>query len=190
MKRNRNLWRIAVLLALAAMLLTLISCGDTKSSDDAAKVSLSDEVKKVWDEKYDYGTLSVGKEGATLSNAFFDWKINGVDTKSSLNGKKAADGKTFLIVNISVTNTEDYAYETGNYEFLCITGPEEGDEIETQDSFYDDMIPDSVELEAGDTLTGDLVFEINETIKAVLIDYEEFWADGSTGNTNWFELQL
>ena len=57
-------------------------------------------------------------------------------------------------------------------------------------SFYDEMIPDTVDLAAGDTLTGDLVFEISEDVKEVLLDYEEFWSDGSTGNTNWFDLSL
>ena len=78
----------------------------------------------------------------------------------------------FLIINISVTNTEDYEYETGNYEFLCITGTEESDEVETMNSFYDEMIPDTVDLAAGDTLTGDLVFEISEDVKEVLDVYK------------------
>ncbi len=192
MKRNKSKWKIIGLLALTVLLLTSVSCGQKKDTDAGAekKTSLTDAVKAVWDGKYEYGTLSVGEPGDVLSNEFFDWKVNDIKTETSFYGRDAADGKVFLIVNISVTNTEDYEYEIGNSEFLCITGTKEDDEVETENSFYDEMIPDFSNLDAGDTLTGDLVFEIGEDIKEVLIDYEEFWSDGSTGNTNWIVLKL
>lgn len=183
-------WKILVLLVFVVIQFTFAACSSNSGEDTEGADSLADTVKAVWDENYDYGTLSVGGEEDVLSNAFFDWKVNSIDTETSLHGSTAGDGKVFLIINISVTNTEDYEYETGNYEFLCITGPEESDEVETMNSFYDEMIPDTVDLAAGDTLTGDLVFEISEDVKEVLLDYEEFWSDGSTGNTNWFDLSL
>lgn len=172
----------------AALMLAFVSCGAEKTADEPS--GLAADVKAVWDELYEYGELSVAGEGETLSNAFFDWTLNSVRTETSLNGQDAADGKKFVVVNITVTNTEDYEYETGNFEFLCICGTDEGDEVETMNSFYDEMIPDEFNLKAGETVTGDLVFEVNEDVSEVLIDYEEFWSDGSTGSTNWFDLVL
>ena len=62
--------------------------------------------------------------------------------------------------------------------------------LDTADSFYDDMYPDETELAAGKTLTGDIVFIVDEDVDEIVMDYMEFYGDESIGNTNWVDLKL
>lgn len=160
------------------------------TEDNKAYGDLSHEVKADWDSKYQYGNLSIGTVGDTLVNDFFDWTVNSVDVKSEINGTSAGDGMQFVIVNMSMTNTEDFAYDSGNFEFRGIIGTGDENEIDSEDAFYDGMIADEFSIAPGKTVTGDLVYKVSKKQKTFIVDYEEFYGDGSTGNTFWFEFKL
>ena len=135
------------------------------------------------------GDLTTGFEGDTLSNSFFEWTISDVRTETELYGKTANAGKKFVAMDVSVTNTTDEEYEIGNYDFVAYVAPDmETGLIDTMNSFDDAMYPDQEMLAPGKTRSGTLVFEVDESVEELIIDYIEFIGEESIGNTNWFDL--
>lgn len=165
---------------------------ETKAPKEENKAygELSHEIKADWDGKYQYGRLSVGTVGDTLVNDFFDWTVNSVKTKKKIGGVSAGKGYKFVVINMSITNTEDYAYPTGNYEFRGITGTGDENELDSENAFYEGMMADEFEISPGETVTGDVLYKVPEAQKNLIVDYEEFYGDGSIGNTFWFEFKL
>lgn len=155
-----------------------------------AYTSLAQDVKAVWDEKYQYGVMSIAGEGETLQNAFFKWTVNSAETKKKVNGTSAGDGYKFVVANITMINTTDYEFDSGNYEFRGIIGTEEADDLDSEDAFYDGMLPDEFSLKAGEEITGDLIFKVREDVDEIIIDFESFYGNGKVDGANWVVLKL
>ncbi len=135
------------------------------------------------------GKLTTGFVGDTLTNSFFEWTVTNVRTETELYGKTANAGKKFVVMDVSVTNTTDEEYEIGNYDFVSYVEPDmDTGLVETMDSFNDAMYPDEEMLAPGKTRSGTLVFEVDESVEEIIIDYIEFIGEDSIGNTNWFDL--
>lgn len=183
-----KLKKITAVLFCLVIVFTFAACGgsdDTKTKDggtllDEAKAGFADNI----------GELATGAVGDTLSNSFFEWTLNSVETVDEHQGKTAKDGYQFVVANISMKNKVDYAFATGNFEFSGIFEASNEGLLDTLSKYYDGMIPDEVELGAGETLKGDLVFEVAKDVEELILDYQEYYEDGSVGNTNWFCLKL
>lgn len=173
---------LAVLLGIM-LALTFTACG----SDDKEPGPLLNELKEA---EFYQGELTTGMVGDTMKNSFFEWKVNSVKTETELSGKPAGAGKKYVVVNISVKNTTKESFVTGNYDFIGYMEASEDGHLDTADSFYDDMYPDETDLAAGKTLTGDIVFLVDEDVDEIVMDYMEFYGDESIGNTNWVDLKL
>ena len=88
-----------------------------------------------------------------------------------------------------MTNTTDEEYEIGNYDFVAYVAPDMDSGLtDTMDSFDDSMYPDQEMLAAGENRTGELIFEVDESVEELIVDYIEFFGDEEMGNTNWFDL--
>lgn len=165
-----------------ALVLALTACGGEEKNYG----SLLEQAKEA--ELY-VGSLTTGLLGDTLSNSFFEWTVKDVRTEKEIYGKTAKDGKKFVIVDISVTNTTDEEYEIGNYDFVAYVAPDMDSGLtDTMDSFDDSMYPDQEMLAAGENRTGELIFEVDESVEELIVDYIEFFGDEEMGNTNWFDL--
>lgn len=152
---------------------------------------LSQALKSDFDANVQYnGGIAVGGVGDTLVNDFFDWTVHSVKTAKETHGASAGAGQKFVIVNMTMKNTEDFAYTTGNYEFIGLIGPGESGILDTMDSFYSEMIADELELQPGQSITGDLVFKVDENLETIVVEYEEIYGDQSIGNIYWYELKL
>lgn len=206
--------KLVVLALCVALAFSLAACGGDKEgseSENAVRTSekmqanseafpateenknfseLAQSVKAAWDQKYQYGALSVGGKGDLMENAFLTWKVNDYKTVDEINGTSAGDGKKFVVANITMTNTMDEAFGSGNYEFRGIVGPEEEDDLDMMDAFYDEMLPDEFDLDAGKSITGDLVIKVNADVSEIIIDYESFYGDDYADGTNWVVLKL
>lgn len=208
--------RKLVILALCMVLaFSLAACGgdteDSSGSESAVRTSdtmqanseafpateenenftgLAQNVKAAWDEKYQYGALSVGGKGDLMENAFLTWQVNECKTAKEINGTSAGDGKKFVVVNITMTNTTDETFSSGNYEFRGIVGPEEDDDLDMMDAFYDEMLADEFDLDAGKSITGDLVIKVDEDVTEIIIDFESFYGDEHVDGANWVVLPL
>lgn len=177
--RNRKYIIVSLCLVLV---LALTACGSKEQSYGP----LLEQAKEA---QLYVGNLTTGLKGDTLSNSFFEWTVSGVRTEKEIYGKTAMDGKKFVIVDISVTNTTDEEYEIGNYDFVAYAAPDmDSGLVETMDSFHGNMYPDEEMLAAGKTRTGELIFEVDESVEELIVDYIEFFSDSDTGNTNWFDL--
>lgn len=138
---------------------------------------------------YDKDKSAVTGVGDTMSNDFFDWTVNSYKTLSKTHGTSAGEGYKFVIINMSITNTEDYEYETGNYEFRGVISGQDGD-LDSEDAFYDGMMADETTIAPGQTITGDVLFKVPKDCSAFLVNYLETYGDGSEGNMYWYELKL
>lgn len=201
MKKNKLL---AILLCLTVAF-AFTACGETeeptmadeyRTEIDAAQAANEDnesygELSKEAVESgiYDQDKTAVTGVGDTMSNDFFDWTVNSYTTKTKTHGTSAGDGYKFVIINMSITNTEDYEYETGNYEFRGVISGQEED-LDSENAFYDGMIADETTIAPGETITGDVVFKVPKDCTALLINYLEVYGDGSEGNMYWYELSL
>lgn len=199
---------LTILLCLAMVFALFAACGEEESpveiseeskaaseefpadESNAAYTPLAQEVKEIWDQQYQYGAISVAGEGETLQNAFFKWKVNSVETREEINGTSAGDGYKFVIANVTMTNTTDYEFDSGNNEFRGIIGTEESDDLDSENAFYDGMLADEFSLKAGEEITGDLLFKVKEDVNEIIIDYESFYGNGKVDGANWIVLKL
>lgn len=202
MKKNK----IFALLMCLIVVFAFTACGEKSMADenkteiDAAQAAdesnenygdLSKEAKEYRDsEGYENNGTAVAGVGDTVKSDFFDWTVNSVKTKIKVGGQSAGEGKKFVIINITLKNTEDYEYESGNYEFRGVVDPADTEGMDTMNAFYDGMIADEFNFASGETVTGDIVFEVDKDCETMLVNYEEFYGDGSIGNIYWFELNL
>lgn len=164
--------------------------GSGKSSDRKDGQEYGELMEALMETDLHMGELTTGLVGDTMSNSFFDWKVNSVETAKNLHGKSAGSGKKFIVANITVTNTTDYEYDIYNADFIGYMEASEEGQLDTEWSFYDDMYPDEAALKAGKSRTGDLVFIVDSDVDEIVIDYIEFAENGSMGNTNWVDILL
>lgn len=204
MKKNRLL---ALLLCLT-LVLAFSACGEAEETNeptmaDENHVEIEQE-QAATDDNKNYGELSkeavesgmydkdksaVSGVGDTLANDFFDWTVNSYKTRTKTHGTSAGEGYKFVIINMSITNTEDFEYETGNYEFRGVISGQ-AEDLDSEDAFYDGMIANETTIAPGETITGDVLFKVPKDCKALLVNYLETYGDGSFGNMYWYELKL
>lgn len=138
---------------------------------------------------YDKDKTAVTGVGETMSNDFFDWTVNSYKTRTKTHGVSAGKGYKFVVINMTMKNTEDYEYETGNYEFRAVISGASSD-LDSENAFYDDMIADETTIKPGETITGDVIFKVPKDCEGLIVNFMETYADDSTGNMYWYELKL
>lgn len=197
--------KVLVLLMCLAVIFSFTACGEKEepSLAEQNKMEIKSEQAANEDNKnfgelskelqesgqYDKDKTAVTSVGDTMANDFFDWTVNSYETKKKVHGQSAGEGYKYVIVNMSMTNTEDYEYETGNFEFRgMISGQSE--DMDSENAFYDGMFPDETTIAPGETITGDVLFKVPADCKAFLVNYLEVYGDGSQGNLYWYELKL
>lgn len=189
MKKKNHIRRYIIVGLCLALAFALAGCGKDGDKQNGSEESYGPLLKQAKEAGLHVGNLTTGVKGDTLSNSFFDWTISEVRSEKEIYGKTAKDGKKFVIVDVSVTNTTDEEYEIGNYDFVAYVAPDmESGLVDTMDSFNDSMYPDEEILAAGKTRTGELIFEVDESVEELIVDYIEFFGDEEMGNTNWFDL--
>ena len=52
------------------------------------------------------------------------------------------------------------------------------------------MLADEFYIDAGQTVTGDVLFKVPEDCDALIVNYLEMYGDESAGNMYWYELDL
>lgn len=172
------------------LILAFTACGGEKQSNgESAKREYGSLLQEAKDAKIYAGELTTGMVGDTLSNSFFDWTISEVRTEKEIYGKTAKEGKKYVVVHVSVTNTTDEEYEIGNYDFIGYVAPDmDSGIVDTMDSFDAAMYPDEAMLAAGETKSGTLIFEVDKSVEELIVDYVEFFGEDTIGNTNWFDV--
>lgn len=156
--------------------------------DNKSYGELSEEVQDS-DYGYEKDRTAVAGVGETMSNDFFDWTVNSYKVKKKTQGVSAGKGYKFVIINMTMKNTEEEGYETGNYEFRGVISGQ-AEDLDSENAFYPGMLADEFYIDAGQTVTGDVLFKVPEDCDALIVNYLEMYGDESAGNMYWYELDL
>lgn len=159
--------------------------GDSQTDDDKNGFGeMASKILKSQGRTYD--ELYTGQMGETLTNSFFEFKIDSAKLLTELAGYlPETDGNKFLVADVEVTNIFEETIPVGNYDFYVLWNG--GEDIPYNASF-DWMYPDDAELAVGETLSGKLVFEIPPDAEDVMIGYTEIWDDEFEGNIYLVEI--
>ena len=129
--------------------------------------------------------------GEASDNRFFQWTVNSVRSETgALNNYDPEDGTKYIIANITVTNIYDEPVAVGSYDYMVSWGDGENDWDYSYKSFYDGMFPDDTQLAAGESITGDVVFEVPMDAENVSVIYEEYFSDDTTGDIYKVDVSL
>lgn len=195
MRKQKNLLILALI---CCLILGLSACGGEEGGiTDTVSNAASDAVDKVSKmlsaQGREYDELYTGEIGETMTNSFFDFTLNSVETATELAGyTPTQEGYKFVVANVTVKNVFDQDIPVGNYDFNIIWGTdtETGGEDYAFESFMEGMYPDDITLAPGETASGDVVFEIPEAESTIGIVYYEIWDDDFVGNTYVFNVDL
>lgn len=176
---------LAALLGCAMLALTLSGCSSSNSgSSQATKADTTVMGTETLDDGREVNGYAEGDIGETIQTSWFAFTVNSVDFADEYAGRKPAEGNEFVIANITVANTFSDTLPMGNYDFQIQWG--EGDEdygYGLEEIFADTMMPYEYELEKGDTLTGDVVYEIPKVDNgSYSISFLEIYEDDQEGN--------
>ena len=135
--------------------------------------------------------------GDTLDCTFFTWSVENVYSSEQLESEGEellpwSDDNKFVIADISITNIYDHEIPVGNYDFsmewIDTSGATHSDNA--YESFMDEMYPDEIIKQVGESESGKLVFEFPKDIYEGRIVYAELFEDGSEGNYYCFDFEL
>lgn len=133
-----------------------------------------------------------GEVGDTLSNMFFDWTVNSVESLEEYEGYAASKGCQLLVCNMAVDNTFGDTLPMLNSDFQIQWGTDDSDYAWAIDPYNERMMPLEWDLEADKNATYDLVFEVPEDLNSFVIVYLEQYidGDGNNGTGDLFAIQF
>lgn len=192
--------KFTVILLVLCLIFGMSACGGGEGGEggggikDVASdlVSRADKMLKAQGREYDNLYTAALKE--KLKTPFFEFTVNSAETADELAGySPLEEGDKFVVVNITVTSVfEEDDIPVGNYDFTILWGDTEetsGEDVAFEE-FMDGMYPDEVMLSNGETLTGDLVFEVPADQTTLAISYLEVWDDEFVGDTYLVEFTV
>ncbi|MGN0342705.1 MAG: DUF4352 domain-containing protein [Roseburia sp.] len=160
----------SILLAMSLML-SLVGCGLTGGNDIYAKDG--------------YGE---GEMGSVMHTYFFNYTVNSAYTCAEYEGYEPAEGNELLVAEVTVKNTTRDEIEMYDTDFQVQWGSDGEDDYDYPITLYvdpvsDDQLPGEYDLEAGETRTGLLVYEVPKNVEEYSISYLEEFADNTEGDT-------
>ena len=166
--------------------------GNSGSSDDGG--SIMDDISNALQAGgRDYGEVIELTTNDVMHSDFFDLKVNSVATADELEDYVPVDDSyTFLVVNVSITNTFDQDDPMSYADFPVVWGgvtfPVDweqvgDDEYAIPESDFTTALPDEYNIEAGGTVTGDLIYTVPKDLGSVTMEYYDLYSDEFRGNT-------
>ena len=132
----------------------------------------------------EYGQTYQLTQNDVMHSAFFDLKVNKVQTTDDLEDYSPIDEDyTFLIVNVSITNTFDLDDPMSNADFPVFWGAGADGEWCYPDTDFSTALPEQYNIAVGDTVEGDLIYTVPKDAGSVTIEYYDMWSDEFEGNT-------
>jgi hypothetical protein len=165
------------------------------SGEETETGPLSDIAKTLQAKGRPFNSVTTGKVGDTLTNTFFAWTVNSVtsgDSITTTDGDEIfpnEDGYKFVIVDVTTKNVFDQPnpMSCGDFSILWTKGTETIEDVPFQ-SFTDEMYPDEIMEEIGQSTSGWVVFEVPQDVTSAMIGYYELWGDNFEGDTYLFEV--
>ena len=132
-----------------------------------------------------YGQTYHISQSDVMESAFFDLKVNSVSAEDSLEGYvPEGEEYTFLIVNVSITNTFGDTIPMSNTDFEILWGGgEQTGEANYPDPSFSSALPGEYNIGAGETETGDLIYIVPKEVRDFTLEYYDLWDDNFEGDT-------
>lgn len=140
--------------------------------------------------------IARGKTGTTMHTVFFDFTVNSAVLAESYGDYTPAEGKTLLVVNLTLQNTYVSDITVYDTDFQL----QWGTDADTQAYVYpityspgvtaiDGEFPTQFDLAMEETRTGDMVYEIDEANAPFTVAVQELYQDGTVGNKFFVTLK-
>lgn len=123
-----------------------------------------------------------GKVGETYRTEWFNFTVHSIDEVASYAGYTAQDGYTLYDVKISETATFENQITMGTFDFFMDADVFE-DYAWPLDAWDDSMMPESFELEPGESAEYHMVFEVPEGMQGLKLMYVEIDEADNVGAT-------
>ena len=123
-----------------------------------------------------------GQVGVLYGTQWFDFTVNSKKIGTEYAGYDAGEGNELLIANITITNTSGSPQPFGTFDWFV-------DDTESDYYYYpldphtDNMMPEQIMLDDGDTITYDVVIEFPADLPNPFVVYVEMSVQETRGAT-------
>ena len=120
------------------------------------------------------------KLGDKVSTMFFEFSVDSAQWVDEVNGYTASEGKVLLETKITMKNITGSAIPMGIYDFQAQWGDDENDEAftyQSEDITGEDIIPLEFTLEAGESATYRVIFEVPAGSTQLSISTLDYYTD-------------
>lgn len=133
--------------------------------------------------------FATGYATDVMRTAFFDYTVNSGYTTAAYDTFTAEEGKVFLVVDITITNTQTKSCPMFDTDFQVQWGEDEDPDAfsypltaygETPNG---EMLPEEYELAISETRTGKLVYQVPQGYHDFSVSYMEVYDTEETGDT-------
>lgn len=135
----------------------------------------------------EYGQTYTLAQTDVMTTAFFQFEINSVETYDELENYVPNEGYTFMVVNVSITNTFGSEIPMFDADFALLWGEDEGTYPDTD---FVDALPAEYYIQDGETTTGNLVYIVPKGQTNFVLEYYDLWDDDFEGNTYNMRIKL
>ncbi|MCL2807923.1 MAG: DUF2510 domain-containing protein [Coriobacteriia bacterium] len=123
-----------------------------------------------------------GEIGREYSTKWFDFTVNSMRVSSSIPEHTASAGNVLVIANITITNTFGSLQPFGTFDWL-VDSSSLSDYIWPMDPLNSSMMPESYNIDDGETVTYDVVVEIPDDLDNPFFMYIELDEKGQQFTT-------
>lgn len=155
---------------------------DSNSTNDSSKI----------DSFRNTSGKTSGIVGDTMSTTWFDFTVNSVSAHGNeYLGYTAERNYRLLVVNVTIENTFDEVNPMFDDDFSITWGDDYyAYPVEDAENLSDDMLPSEYQMNPGDKVTGDLLFEIPASETNLIFSYEEIDDQGTSYDTFKVSFQV
>lgn len=153
-------------------------------AEDANDVNNTDDADASDNE--DSGEVHELAQNDVMHSVFFDLQVNSVETADALEEWVPHEGYTFLIVNVSITNTFGADIPMSYVDFPALWN--DGEDGTYPDSDFSIAFPEQYVIAEGATETGNLIYSVPLDQDEVVIEYYDLFTNGTRGDT--FNLHI
>ncbi len=170
---------------------TMTGCGASGSTASTPTATPEPTVEPVMLEAESSGDSVFGTLEDTFRTVFFDFCITEVYSSDVYEDLEIAEDEQVIIATVIVSNVDDEDVEMYDTDFILLCLDDEGQVVDDM-AFWPataegheqtgEMLPEIYTVEAGQSVTGELVFVVPIDYKNFSICYSEEYADGTTGS--------
>ena len=129
--------------------------------------------------------------GETVEAYWFDFTVEEWQQADSWQGRRAEDGFRLVVCTLAIRSTFDSTIPMGRGDFALLwegaaqpdgaAGTWSGMEgVYPLPAYAEGQLPNAYELDGGESVRGQLVFQVPDTVTRAALMFEEYYADGAS----------